>query len=389
MSNIQDSTFITRKIVKFLVKSPIVGIKVFDGDTLKKRLQLTFESEGHYNIFVNKIRQWLGVDVEKAAAPPSQIVPHYTSSQAVGSSQARGSQVLVPQAEIGSSQAAVLSQVVGSSQVAGLSQAAILTQLGAPSQIVQSSQLQVANSQDVTGQHTVSQVLPLQQNANVVNLSCLTPATSLQPTGVFGQNVLQKPPKLNAAIFENLGQNLTAPPNTLQTLQGNDTLTYQSFFNPVSLLAGAAEMVEENTSGLPQEATDFLNSTQVGFNSTLQTSLLSGQYQVKTMPKEEKPTITGEDIYKALNGIPIGTKSKGRRLRRIRSRTLNNEKIQAAMSKIIEDVACSKDDSLSNLSDEKLALKVSRILKTKSFARLLKRVETLLQSLPDDHQDEE
>lgn len=40
-----------------------MGLKVFDGEDLEKRLQITFESEGHFNHFAHKIRKWLGLSV--------------------------------------------------------------------------------------------------------------------------------------------------------------------------------------------------------------------------------------------------------------------------------------------------------------------------------------
>lgn len=63
-----------------------MGIKSFDGDKLKKRLQITFESEGGFNLFANKTRQWLGINMivaslSESTPSNSQFAPPVESSQ--------------------------------------------------------------------------------------------------------------------------------------------------------------------------------------------------------------------------------------------------------------------------------------------------------------------
>lgn len=49
-------------------------MKVFDGEKLTKRIQITFESAGHFNHFANKVRKWLNVTVLLLKTIADQLV---------------------------------------------------------------------------------------------------------------------------------------------------------------------------------------------------------------------------------------------------------------------------------------------------------------------------
>lgn len=64
----QDRTFVAAQNVRFLSKQPIVGLKLFEKDVLRKRLQITFENEANFNLFCNQVRVSLGIDVNASPA---------------------------------------------------------------------------------------------------------------------------------------------------------------------------------------------------------------------------------------------------------------------------------------------------------------------------------
>lgn len=283
----------TSNNVKFLIKTPIVGIKIFDGDNLKKRLQLTFESEGNFNVFSNKIRHWLGVNVQMSSGIPgstpsnSQIVPHLGSSQ-------------VPDS---------------------VSIAESASQNMLPSNMALSFPFQPSQSQ-----------VPIAYPAR-------------------------------------------------------DPLRYPTYDDPFSLLLGAAESAMVDGSQFSQQD-GFTQLSQVSFQDALQTSIFSGQQDLGKSGNTEVLTdysqvITREEINKALEDISRETSEKRKQTLKKRRRNHKRESLAELMTDAIKEIVETKDNSLHDLSDQELSLKLARTLKSKRFKSFARRIETLLQSLPE------
>lgn len=282
-----------------------MGIKIFDGDTLKKRLQLTFESEGNFNMFSNKIRQWLGTSLLLTANLADNIPSNSQHASQVTSSQ---NVVVIPD-----------SQLV----------------CGSLSQIL----LNTVTEQASTSQNLMNDVIDLTSTAFCYPLPV------------------------------------------------RDPLSYPYYNDPISLLLGAAELANQDRTQYSQQDT-FRQSTQIGYNDSLQTSLFSHEPHVTKLGKQGNANdysraISGEEIYKALTDIPFTSSEIHKPHRRKPHKTSKGDKFELAMVNAIKEVINTKEESLHDLSDQELALKIARVLKSKSFLRLIHRVDSLLQSLPE------
>lgn len=322
---VQDSTFITATNVKFLVKSPIVGIKNFEGDKLKKRLQITFESEGSFNLFANKTRQWLGVNMNSSVAEStpsnSQFAPPMESSQMP---------VVVEEPEPDSQP--MMSQQVGSQ---------IMSQF-----VSQPVASQLTGSQAVASQHLGSQTLGSQNN--------------ISQHMTYGNQ-----PSIN--VLQPRSEHMMAQIN-------ND---------PLSLLVNAIDTKNEDWTQCSQQDT-LMNTTQLGYHDTLQTSMYFNnvpQNKGYRVERYEKPEINADCIKEALADTSYVPKVSKKKHRRKDRKGFSEDKFEIAIANAILEIVQNKDESLLDLNDQQLALQMARVLRSRNFLRLVTRVESLLQAV--------
>lgn len=120
--------------VKFLTKEPVVGLKLFNGEYLTKRLQITFAAEGHFNLFARKIQQWLGLSLglqypDSSQGPANNTTLGPNSQHAMDSSslndsqsQSQGVSQIFTQVSCSQNEGFLLSQVLPREETDVLSQ---------------------------------------------------------------------------------------------------------------------------------------------------------------------------------------------------------------------------------------------------------------------------
>lgn len=397
--------------MRFLIKAPIVGIKVFDGETVKKRLQLTFESEGNFNMFANKVRQWLGINVQgtsfaenansqmessqlSAVLPPSQPVTGSTPGT-----------ISMSQPMTGGQSASIFDQSSSSFMSQPLAKPLSLTMpfTRSLSQNLSSTRsLDRSLSQNIPVSTSMSQNVPTTTSLSQSLASSQRFEPLTQPTGMSSQ--LSQPKSALTKIapeahsesilasrllaefseaIDSMPVNQTNQPKFSQQHQFlRDLLSYPSYTDPVSLLLNAAEMANDDRTQYSQQDTMF-QSTQIEFNDT-QTSMISPDLRISKVANNayNSQAITEEEIENAMADSSV-LNSK-RRSRKRNRKSVSGSKFEAKIAGAIKEVIHSNDDSIHDLSDNHLALKLCRVMKSRSFLRLVKRVDSLLQSLPDD-----
>lgn len=375
--------------MRFLVKAPIVGIKVFDGDTLKKRLQLTFESEGNFNMFSNKVRQWLGVDFEGCSGGTlvsSQLGDFHLSGNALN-------YLLV----------GTLSQNIGleKNNVNSRSQPELtnfrntVDNLSHPAEIMSQPESNtthsaimsqpVARSLSMLSPHLTQELSqlssqPIEATTQLKSISQLMGPAVSQSWDQDSESHNPSNSVLAARLITEFSEALNQTAlNQAESQSCRDLLSYPSYANPLSLLIGATEMQNEIDTQCGQQDSMF-QSTQIGFNNS-QTSIISPELPKAANPRSSAAAITREEIEDALANSSISKHRSKKRERDSCKASKFESRIAGAIKEVIRI-----DDSIHDLSDQQLSLKICRVMKSRSFLRLVKRVDTLIKSLPEQHE---
>lgn len=148
-----------------------------------------------------------------------------------------------------------------------------------------------------------------------------------------------------------------------------------SYFDSLSLLLGVAQnMGDIDHSQYSQVETSMISQSTQLSNQNLKVP----QIEVQEEYHVENST-TGESIMETLNKVPFRgyTPGKSKRLHRANKKD-EDDKVEKYLRQAIREILESNNNILDSLSDDQLALKVARKLKSKSFSRLLKRVENIL-----------
>lgn len=332
-TNFQDQGFITSENVRFLCKEPIVGLKIFNGDSLKKRLQMTFVSEGHYNLFCNKLSQWLGMPINSKYPIELQVSDSQTGfNQAICSSQSQSSQVQFSQFQ--------------SSQL----------QFSQPFR--SGSQVVHVNSKDdspISTQYQTSQMSAVGDKIG----------SHVKRESWDGRNevIRVSQPKTNA----NYGESSVAPDDSVYT--HNPRVKQEPIFGEPSF----AHINCDFQVALSQAET-LINTTY--FDSSIQhgSHNLTVDTDVTEQNEKTRHTIVTQ---KEIDDVLTGNKSS----RNLKSRKRKNKELdplEDALVQTVSQVSRRGLDCVVDLSDEQLCLKIARKLSSKSFLLVLKRVEAVI-----------
>ncbi|OBA19388.1 hypothetical protein METBIDRAFT_13678 [Metschnikowia bicuspidata var. bicuspidata NRRL YB-4993] len=347
---------ITATNVRFLAKEPIVGLKIFDGEKLRKRLQVTFSSEGNFNMFANKINQWLGLNVVASyEAPDLQLANSQQATLGTPYSQKETSlsqTILALNEQIPDQGSQRTGSQYGGSHMFGSHMCA---SQNAISDVTSS---QIAHSQD-----NMSQFAPFQELSQQLDVS------QLSPLGKHGGS--KHFPFSQNNKLEEASHNLDA----------------------VLLLLSAA--AKENTSNiLPQYDTSVLSqSTQIWNDSRANVfqyptaSANNTCFTQTTIDQDLTQTNESSDFRQAaprggltqnLKEIPFNPNERKKNTSHSSSSKTKRgmtELLEATIARILEE----KKENYVDLSDEELSLKLCRRFKSRTFLMLLKRVENLLE----------
>lgn len=310
---------------KFLTKEPIVGLKVFDGENLRKRLQVTFGSEGHFNTFANKMHQWLGVSVTGGYAELQRVSNDLSVS--FSSQLPAAYESLQPP----------LSQVHGSQATA--------SQVRTASQ-VHASQVHASQAHASQLPHVELSQVPLTQD-QFNQTSSQVPNYELATQDLSYAHLLA--PRTHDA--EDIARSLMH----LRGTAPSQSIPERSFLCPSALDA------------FTPDTTQFTQN------------LLDGTINTYNMP-----TVTLKDLADALLAVPFQPikKRKSKKLKKSSSKNM-----EQALESVLRLVLEKADTSFLELQDEELRVKISRKLKSKSFLRLAQRVETLLEPELDEEEN--
>ncbi|GEQ70297.1 hypothetical protein JCM33374_g3973 [Metschnikowia sp. JCM 33374] len=326
---------ITATNVRFLSKEPIVGLKIFDGEKLRKRLQITFTSEGNFNMFTNKINQWLGLSVvANYDGPDSQLANSQTATQGVSLSQTQ----TAPSSEVASGpKIEQYSQVCGSQPLGSQMFGSRL--IGSQSAVSDVPTSQVSCSQDKPSQFVP--ILDLSQQSDTAQTSYQRNYNDLNQ---FPQSQMRINP-------QNPPHNLDALSMLLNAATNDTTRSFSQY--DTSALSQSTQIWNENPKGT------ILQYPAVSSNNTF-----------------NKNVTTGPELTQSLREIPFNPSSKRKKTHSSRSRKKNGRDgvLEETIARILEE----KQAGYLDLNDEDLSLKICRKLKSKSFLALLKRVEKLL-----------
>lgn len=381
-----------------------MGLKISDGDTLKKRVQITFDSAGHFNLFALKIKLWLGLSVVvlqslddqllmsqdmtglqsqrrndafkvENGEPPVAVQPQTKVSQAPPNDMyALGSQAVQASQSFQASQAQA-SQQAASQQAASRQAVSETVQYGC--QMKPSSLSQNASQTDTfaapgwqvnSPSHNPNSGLPLNNFTQVIN-HLLTAAQCLQAeaTGVIPQadkysTSQPSDPTWNSPF--RLPQDGTQYTQVLDHDRTYNAPTNMSFPNVLSQASTARP-----------EYTCLSQLTQRFDNSCFSTdrSKREDASPDATIHGAEKTLITEHDLRNALEDIPFEVPADGPDKRRTRS----GSKMDGLLKKALEEVM-NNDDGIEELDDMSLRLKIAQRLKSRSFRAFVKRVDKLV-----------
>lgn len=372
--------------MKFLTKEPIVGLKISDGDTLKKRVQITFDSAGHFNHFVQKIKLWLGLNVVVQRSLEDQLLMSQDGTRL--QSQRRAEQPRVETADTGNDvQKESLLLVRPNS---GDHEPARASQMSLPSQVAPDIPL-IRPSQSLS--QNVDQSNPLQNNinwhvnssrplANMVSpsvaASSFTHSLNLLVNAAQGlQNEVTGMISLNPSQYH---MPPTAEPTI--TLQGNkDGLTQHSHIFEPAVPPGMNRSISNvlsqpsQTSARPDDS--FLSQLTQRFDNSCFSILNPVKSELQSadvsMSKRGIPLVTEKDLRNAIEDIPFEIPAE----EHVRKRTRRGSKMDNLLSKALED-AMKDDDGIEELDDLTLKLKIAQKLKSSSFRAFVKRVDKLV-----------
>lgn len=240
----------------------------------------------------------------------------------------------------------------------------------------------------------------LSQNLNIFSQSFyLNINDTSQDTQMMSQDISQN---MSQNISHNISQNMS------QSMSQNTSISQsacQSFIPPEQV------QVEETLRNpkAPQSGKTSANSTHGGYFDSLslllgvaqnlgdtdyaqyshpETSMISQSTQLSNTNYEpsqrqilghDERLNTTESLSDTLRNVPFGRQdvSKPGKRKRV-NKEKSDHKIEKYLKRAIKEILVKDNDILDSLPDDQLALQVARKLKSKSFSRLLKRVENLL-----------
>lgn len=147
-------------------------------------------------------------------------------------------------------------------------------------------------------------------------------------------------------------------------------LSYPTHFDSLSLLLGAAQDIGDALFSNPDTS------------AISQSTLIMQPCQDPILSYEAPPQAT-ENLMSVLKDIPFGNLNIPKRKKSYRNKKKEREveTVEKVLKSALHDILHNRKDFYDDLSDEQLALKVAKKLKSKSFSRLLKRIENLLPEL--------
>lgn len=155
--------------------------------------------------------------------------------------------------------------------------------------------------------------------------------------------------------------------------------------DPLSLLINAIDTKTEDWTQFSQQDT-LMNTTQLGYHDTLQTSMYFNVPQNKGyyVARYEKPEINADCIKEALADTSYVPKVSKKKHRKKDRKGFSEDKFEIAIANAILEIVQNKDESLLDLNDQQLALQMARVLRSRNFLRLVTRVDSLLQAMAKD-----
>lgn len=404
--------FITSTNVRFLCKEPIVGLKIFNGDTLKKRVQMTFASEGHFNLFSNKINSWLGVSVNSSY--PIELQVANTQSQLLLPAQAPSQTPSQPQTQ---TEKHICSLSVCASQIQFLQ---LKVQATSSSQAAL-SQLKFAPTAEPKGNNFSKESLEKSVEESVdgvvgARLSADETCDGGLSNGKRGekprlrlqfedQNSNVSPSKLSKSLPQEpsgSGNSITVKVEefepdlryTHEQVHNENQLNFHNFQNFNSQNIGYSNFGPSFPSNVFPPANTYLTETSFTESSqhasggpfdantsnasVFNLSRPSNDHTLNTTASFDEnneqhnlPAITQNDIARALQDYSSNSKSKKRKLMAV-------DTIEDALISTIKQITNREQNSIVELSDEKLCLKIARKLNSSSFAKVLHRIESII-----------
>lgn len=354
--------FITSSNVRFLCKEPIIGLKVFNGDTLRKRLQVTFASQGHFNMFCNKVSLWLGVPVNSAYPLELQVA----DSQTVAQPSQAPSQV-VQRSAVSSQASQQPTQTVESSQ---------LTSVCTQTMQVCTKMLR-GHSESGQALESVREVESKQEPDSQIQAPTLQ-IQRIQAADCGGSASFDVGPHLRSNYRNDYEQAAPAPQlsNDNVHVKTEPSDSFSQYDNAyLSLLDQASAFEATNQTSVIDSTQSFLgleHNQKHYYANQSGCSVENGDSGAGAALNEAPPTISENDIARALGRDRKSRKRSRKKLDR------TQDPVEDALMQTVHNIASLRTGSVLDLSDEQLCLQIARRLKSKSFKKLLRRVESVI-----------
>lgn len=386
--------------MKFLTKEPIVGLKISDGDTLKKRVQITFESAGHFNLFALKIRLWLGLSVVSR-------IPDFLMSQDTNTElQSQRIRIEEPEPEFKiplsqysnyGRESQQLKPELGTEKLDANSRPTVA--LDGPSQ-AELQQATQQSTQQATQQATQQSFQSTQQTVQSTNPTIqLDTTNSPYPYQLATPQMFRDPVhallsaaetlqnRMGGVMPTSLSQQPISLPYSDQTLTlpfknpvENSYLRYHQpvyAFDrpdlyrhpPISMSQPMQKRPKLDESFASQSTQKFDNSC-FSFNGSINEAQESSEGNSHS--PVAKLLITDLDLKKAMEDVPfVPSEELGKRKRK------GKAKLDGLFTKVLDE-AMKNEYALEELDDNALRFEIALKLKSKSFIALAKRIDTLI-----------
>lgn len=369
---------------------------------------MTFSSEGHFNVFSNKINLWLGISVNSSY--PIELQVANTQSQLFLPAQASQMSNLsncAPQSQYLQLQV----QGTSSSQVA-------LSQLSfAPAADTQTAlREQTSEKCFVKGNPVDNNEVSLEslKRLFVADESCVSQSGD-EEVGSVGMRT-KKPkleikfedPNLEVCLSQNVSvskpsNNVTGSSTSNYPIKVEDCehkmRRFENNYNSSSCTCGQSSQNYLDVQNLPKQfgptpfpcipqltkpAFDIKQENDAPFSantssaSIFDSSYLRSDHTCNTsaiyhdsLESFDPPTITQSDIARALQEYSSNQRDKQRRIPAM-------DPIEDALVSTITHIANREKNSVLDLSDEELCLKIARRLNSSSFSKVLRRIESII-----------
>lgn len=343
---------------------------------------MTFSSEGHFNMFCNRITLWLGALVNSA----------YPIELQVADSQKAPALLQVP--DLCVSSFSQLQKV--DTQLQNAAHNATTAALETPmSTQGMCSQLLVHEDLMTSGKSVVTKVFEDKEGQKTPEIGDTTILTQkLVPT-------LEN--KLQAANECDHGSNAANQTNYALTEMSSKPLGHPSLevygaATPFPALNSERKEIQVKLEE-PDPSYIFGNNyVAPGFNhafphirylpeTSFNTSLFDSVHnydlttdtavsfpEIKQAPRSQPPTITQEDIAGALEGLTSGSS----RTKEKRRKKVSSDPIEDALVSTVKKLVRQERNSVDEMNDEQLCLRIARKLKSLSFASVLRRMEAVV-----------